>query len=316
MNELDLAQSLDFAFEKMSLNALDESNALFREVLSNLVALHDTSTKTTLLIRANYGLSSCLCRLSQFSEAEAFGSRAVSLISGETPYAIAASAYYFFGLAKYYLCKFDEALPLIQQSYNLSEQYHDATLTGRAANTIANIFFNFGDYKMATEYYQKSLAQVRRAGNESGIAMTLNNIGVVFRTIGDLTSALEVHEESLSIRRRINEISGVAMSLNNIANIYLDLHDYQKALMFAKESLAIHETLKDSYGTALSLNIIGSCYKGLNDFQSAFELHWQSLLLRLKIKDRVGEVLTYLSLGELYAKQPSLPKYFPPEVSM
>jgi hypothetical protein len=63
------------------------------------------------------------------------------------------------------------------------------------------------------------------------------------------------------------------------------------------------------------MNIIGSCYQGLNDIQSAFEAHWQSLLLRLKIKDRVGEVLTYLSLGELYAKYPSLPKRFPPEPS-
>jgi hypothetical protein len=53
----------------------------------------------------------------------------------------------------------------------------------------------------------------------------------------------------------------------------------------------------------------------LNDFQLAFESHWQSLLLHLKIKDRVGEVLTYLSLGKLYAKNPLLPKRFPPEPS-
>jgi len=310
-----LEHTIDLAFEKMSLNALGDSEALFREALLNLSSLNDSPAKTNLLIRAKSGLSFCLCRQSKFSEAEEVGAEAIALLSNDTPYKLAANAYYFFGLAKYYLCKFDESLPLIQQSHTISEQHHDAKLTGRAANTIANIFFNFGDYNTATEYYQMSLMQMRRTGDDSGIAMALNNIGVVFRTIGDLTSALEVHEESLSIRRRINEISGIAMSLNNIANIHLDRCDYQTALTFAKESLALHETLSDTYGTALSMNIIGSCYQGLNDIQSAFEAHWQSLLLRLKIKDRVGEVLTYLSLGELYAKYPSLPKRFPHEPS-
>jgi tetratricopeptide (TPR) repeat protein len=313
MNHLE--HTIDLAFEKMSLNALGDSEALFREALLNLSSLPDSPAKTNLLIRAHSGLSFCLCRQSRFLESEEVGAKALALLSNETPYALAANAYYFFGLAKYYLCKFDEALPLIQQSYTISEQHKDAKLTGRAANTIANIFFNFGDYKTATEYYQISLAQMRQVQNDSGIAMALNNIGVVFRTIGDLTSALEVHEESLSIRRRINEVSGIAMSLNNIANIHLDLHDYPTALAVVKESLALHETLSDTYGTALSLNIVGSCYQGLNDIQSAFEAHWQSLLLRLKIKDRVGEVLTYLSLGELYAKYPSLPKRFPHEPS-
>jgi len=313
MNHLE--HTIDLAFENMSLNALTESESLFREVVSNISSLGDSPAKTNLLIRAKSGLSFCLCRQSKFSEAEEVGAEAIALLSNDTPYKLAANAYYFFGLAKYYLCKFDESLPLIQQSHTISEQHHDAKLTGRAANTIANIFFNFGDYKTATEYYQMSLMQMRQVQNDSGIAMTLNNIGVVFRTIGDLKSALEVHEESLSIRRRINEVSGIAMSLNNIANIHLDLHDYPTALAVVKESLALHDTLNDSYGAALSLNIIGSCYQGLNDFQSAFESHWQSLLIRLKIKDRVGEVLTYLSLGELYAKYPSLPKRFPHEPS-
>jgi len=315
MTAFEIEHVLDLAFENMSLNLLVESESLFREALSLLPALPDTRNKVNLLIRATHGLSFCLCRQSQFSEAETVGACAFSHVSDETPYDLAAHAAYFFGLAKYYLCKFDEALPLIQQSYAISEQHHDAKLTGRAANTIANIFFNFGDYNTATEYYQMSLMQMRRTGDDSGIAMALNNIGVVFRTIGDLTSALEVHEESLSIRRHINEISGIAMSLNNIANIHLDRCDYQTALTFAKESLALHETLSDTYGTALSMNIVGSCYQGLNDIQSAFEAHWQSLLLRLKIKDRVGEVLTYLSLGELYAKHHWLPKRFPHEPS-
>ncbi len=315
MTTFEIEHLLDLAFEKLSLNALGDSEALFREAVSNISSLPDSPTKTNLLIRAHSGLSFGLCRQSQFLESEEVGAKAVALLSDETPYTLAANAYYFFGLAKYYLCKFDEALPLVQQSYTISEQHQDAKLTGRAANTIANIFFNFGDYKTATEYYQMSLAHMRQVQNDSGIAMALNNIGVVFRTIGDLKSALEVHEESLTIRRRINETSGIAMSLNNIANIHLDLHDYPTALAVVKESLALHDTLNDSYGAALSLNIIGSCYQGLNDFHSAFESHWQSLLIRLKIKDRVGEVLTYLSLGELYAKYPSLPKRFPPEPS-
>jgi len=315
MTELDLEQLLDLAHENMSQDAFNAAEVLFREALSNITSLPDSPTKTNLLIRAHNGLSFCLCRQSQFLESEEVGAKAVALLSNDTPYTLAANAYYFFGLAKYYLCKFEDALPLIQQSYAISEQHQDTRLTGRAANTIANIFFNFGDFARSTEYYQISLTHARRAGNDSGIAMALNNIGVVFRIIKDLQSALEVHEESLSIRRRINEVSGIAMSLNNIANIYLDLHDYEKALMFAKESLALHEKLNDSYGLALSMNIVGSCYQGLNDIQSAFEAHWQSLLIRLKIKDRVGEVLTYLSLGKLYAKNPLLPKRFPPEPS-
>lgn len=315
MTDLELEHLLNSAHDAMHNHALGVSESLFRTVLSTLDASPNVSTRNTLFIRAYSGLSFCLTRSSQFVEAEKIAEKSVTLVCDSTPYYAAADAYYFFALAKYYLSDFAVALPILQKSYALAETHHDAKLLGRAANTIANIFFNLGDYLKATEYYQISLAQMRLIGNQSGIAMALNNIGVVFRTTHNLSSALEVQEESLNIRRHINEVSGIAMSLNNIANIYSDLSDYKAALVVANESLIIHQTLNDPYGTALSLNIVARCHASLGDVQTAHDHHWQSLLLRLKIKDRFGEILTYLDLGELYAKNPSLPRRFPPELS-
>lgn len=312
MPELEIEKALISAREAMHNNALDISESHFRAALSALDTLPDSSTKSNLLIQAYSELSFCLTRQSRFAEAEQVSALAIELLNDSTPYQYAADAYYFFALAKYYLSEFSDALPLLRKSYALAETNGDAKLLGRAANTIANIFLNLGDYTKATEYYQISLAQMRLANNQSGIAMVLNNIGAVFRNTNDLKSALEVHEEALSIRQRIDELSGIAMSLNNIANIYLDMSDFEKALNIAKESLSFHQTLNDLYGTALSLNIIGTCYKHLNDFHAAFDYHWQSLMIRLKIKDRIGEILTYLSLGDLYAEYPLLPPRFPP----
>ncbi|MFQ3599012.1 MAG: tetratricopeptide repeat protein [Chloroherpetonaceae bacterium] len=315
MTELEIQHLLDSAHEHMRNNALKLSQSLFSEALTAISTLPDSLTQKNLFIRTYSGLSFCLSRASEFVEAEETAARAVALLGDTTPYDLQCNAYYFFALAKYYLSQFSDALPLLQKSYALAEANGDDKLLGRAANTIANIFFNLGDYHKATEFYQISLSHMRRIDNQSGIAMALNNIGVVFRTTHDLKAALEVQMESLNIRRHINETSGIAMSLNNIANIYSDMSDHETALAFAKESLSIHEHLNDDYGTALSLNIVARCLKHLGDTHIAFNYHWQSLLLRLKIKDRFGEILSYLDLGELYAKNPSLPCRFPPEPS-
>ncbi len=315
MTELDLERAIDLASEMMQQNALAEAESSLRETLANIELLPNSDEKNNLFIRASHTLSFCLTRISSFSEAEIHAQRAVERLRESTPHRHAANAYYFLALAKYYLSDFQNALPLLQKSYALAEAHQDAKLLGRAANTIANVFFNLGDFAMATEHYQISLAQMRLVGNQSGIAMALNNIGVVFRTNRELKSALEVHEESLQIRRRINETSGIAMSLNNIANIYSDLCDYQTALTFANESAKLHEELNDSFGLALSLNIAARCQHNLGDINAAFENHWRSLLIRLNINDRFGEVVACLDLGELYSRNPSLPRRFPPQPS-
>jgi tetratricopeptide (TPR) repeat protein len=90
---------------------------------------------------------------------------------------------------------------------------------------------------------EASLALQREAGDDVGVARTLNSLGVVARSMGELDRAQALLEESIERKRALGDRAGIPVSLSNLGVVVNDRGDYETAVRYMSEALAIDEGL-------------------------------------------------------------------------
>ena len=110
---------------------------------------------------------------------------------------------------------------------------------------IGGVYYSMGEYAIALEYYEKSLAiQLKILDSEHpSTATSYNNIGEVYHNIGEYAKALEYYEKSLAIQLKVldSEHPSTATSYNNIGAVYKNMGEYAKALEYCAKALPIAE---------------------------------------------------------------------------
>ena len=78
------------------------------------------------------------------------------------------------------------------------ERLGDVKGEGVTLNGIATVYYSWGQYPKALEYFEKSLAITRKLGDVKGEGVTLNNIAYgLLQSWGQYPKALEYYEKSL-----------------------------------------------------------------------------------------------------------------------
>ncbi|MCP4710260.1 MAG: tetratricopeptide repeat protein, partial [Planctomycetes bacterium] len=77
---------------------------------------------------------------------------------------------------------------------------------------IGLIHFNRGDYELALELYEKSLAIQEELGDKSGIAGSCYNIGLIHYERGEYGTALELFTRSRDIYTQLGLAKNVAQA--------------------------------------------------------------------------------------------------------
>src|SRR5215471_3882620 len=170
-------------------------------------------------------------------------------------------------------------------------------------SNMGNVHYSRGDYALALEYHNKSLAWREQIDDKQGMAASLNSIGNVYYVKGDYATALDYLRRSLSLKESIGDKQGMANSLNNIANTLRAQGSYQQALEQFKMSLALKQDLGDRYGMAQTLGSIGSVHNSQGSYEQALEYYQESLRLLSDLGDRAGAALVLNNIGAIYATQ-------------
>ncbi|MEH2432500.1 MAG: CHAT domain-containing protein, partial [Nostoc sp.] len=87
-------------------------------------------------------------------------------------------------------------------------------------NNMAVIFAQQGDIPKAIPLYEQSLEISEQIGDVQGKATTLSNMALIFAQQGDILKALALYEQSLEISEQIGDVQGKATTLSNMALIF------------------------------------------------------------------------------------------------
>ncbi|MBD3324354.1 tetratricopeptide repeat protein [candidate division KSB3 bacterium] len=141
------------------------------------------------------------------------------------------------------IARYDDALPLWEQSLAIQREIGDRAGEGATLNNLAGIAHARGDYATALTYLEQSLAIQRELGNRAGEGTTLNNLSQIYDARGDYATALTYLEQSLAIRREIGNKAGEAVTSLNIGQIYLEQGDLSQAEKYIRRTVEIQEKI-------------------------------------------------------------------------
>ena len=173
-----------------------------------------------------------------------------------------------------------------------------------ASSTLNNLGVNYymkGNYPLALNYFEQSLALREEFNDTANIVKTLNNLGVLSQVVGNYEKALAFFQKSLLFKMSLSDTLSIAKTLSNIGVIYLDLHKYEDAGKFMHQALSYYYSLNDSSGIAVSYNNLGQLFDAVSKPDSALIYYSRSLEIKRKIGDERGIGNTLNNMGMIYA---------------
>ncbi len=171
-------------------------------------------------------------------------------------------------------------------------------------NNLGYVYWQLGDNRKATEYYEKALAiDINVFGdNHSNVAIRYNNLGEAYRALGDAYKATEYFEKALAIFG--DNHPNVARGYNNLGAAYHDLGDVRKATEYFEKALAIDiNVFGDNHpNVATGYNNLGAAYRVQGEARKATEYYEKALAIDINVFDdnHPNVARDYNNLGAAY----------------
>ena len=163
-----------------------------------------------------------------------------------------------------------------------------------------------GEYEQALLALRDGLARRRKLADRRSIALSLNNLGLVHQDFGEFRDAVDCFTQSLQIRREIGDLLGVVTSLNNLGAIALDQRDLPPARAAFAEALEVAEQIGDRNRTALVLTNIGVVHCRSGEPAQAIEVLQKAEELCDELGDKLGLAEALRGLGKAYMRNGDL----------
>jgi tetratricopeptide (TPR) repeat protein len=199
--------------------------------------------------------------------------------------------------------RLDKAAQHLNAAFRLFEQAGDERGIASTVDDIGKLHWLKGDYEQALEHTQRALGMRRRLGDRRSIALSLNNMGLVYQDSGRYKEALDAFEQALVIRREIGDLVGVTISLNNLGTVAQDQRDDRKAYDLFREAYDIAKETGDRNRIALVLTNLGETLNRLGDSQRAVTHLKQAEDLADELGDKLGLAEAVRGLGKAYMAQ-------------
>ncbi|MDX1904753.1 MAG: tetratricopeptide repeat protein [Thermonemataceae bacterium] len=191
-----------------------------------------------------------------------------------------------------------------------SKKENEERERAKAMSGLANIHYQWGEYKEATSMNLASLKIREKYKDIQGEARCYNTSGLIYDALNDYKSAAIAYTKSLNLYEKIQKKHEIAGVLNNLAaSLKLDIEtsqqgnlpiDYSQVLDYYNRSLKISEEIGDKLGISRTLNNLGVLYQSQKDTDKALKFYEKSLEVTLSTESKQGLASTYNNIAKIY----------------
>jgi len=178
------------------------------------------------------------------------------------------------------------ALDYLTKGKDLFDQAGDERGIAGSLDDIGQVLWMQGKYEEALSQSAAALEKRRKLGNMQSIASSLTNVGNIERDRGLLNEAAACHEEALAIRREINDRAGIVQSLNSLAHLELLRGNSGKARQLWMDALNTAEEIGALPMQALVLAWLGETALDEGQYAEAKQRYEESLKLCRELDER------------------------------
>jgi len=202
----------------------------------------------------------------------------------------------------------DEGERHLQTAMVLFQAAGDERGVASTIDDLGKIAWLKGEYPAALGMFRDGLMRRKQLGDRRSIALSLNNVGLALQDSGEFKDALDAFEQSLAIRREVGDLVGVVTTLNNLGTIAEERRNFGKALTMFEEALEVAQQIGDRNKIALVLTNIGTTYYRSGEPEKAINVLVRAENLCDDLGDRLKLAETLRALGKAYLMQGDLAK--------
>lgn len=153
--------------------------------------------------------------------------------------------------------RLDEAMRNLGTGQALFVAAGDERGVASSIDDIGKVHWMRGGYEAAERFMQRALEMRREFGDTRSIALSQNNLGLVFQDSGRFAEAKQAFQEAWVLRQEIGDRPGIAQTLNNLGTIHQDDGDHARAAEHFEEALGIARSVGDRMREAVILTNLG-----------------------------------------------------------
>ncbi len=149
----------------------------------------------------------------------------------------------------------------------------------------------------AHDLFARSLALHREAGDEAGVATTLNNLAWSAWIIGDMNAGEQMATTAMEMHDKAGDALGATLSLNTLGWIAMERGQYSRAETCFANAVASQQQRGDRRAAAFTLGWTGVLAARRGDFTRAIELHTRAIDMLEPVADHGYRVLSFVRLA-------------------
>jgi signal transduction histidine kinase len=134
------------------------------------------------------------------------------------------------GTSYYDLKKYDKARELLNSAYQLALKYTDHYEQLATLNALGNLAIETADYKMAEQFYRKTIAVADELNDNHSKAIAFHNLAHALSLQNRFNEALPLFEESIKMHTQEKATNSLSSVYVDLASHYFRQNKYEKSL--------------------------------------------------------------------------------------
>jgi tetratricopeptide (TPR) repeat protein/transcriptional regulator with XRE-family HTH domain len=171
----------------------------------------------------------------------------------------------------------EETVDCLEQSFAIFDEIGDGLGAARAANNLANAYFELGRFEEAKHTAERGLDLAGRVGNRFGQGHALNILGCAYRELGKPSGAVGYLQQALAIFRELGARHEEADSLSELGETYLILGQVSDGIACLDASLLIDQDTRNRRFEAVTLQRLSRGRRLAGDVRLAVDLLREAL---------------------------------------
>ncbi|MEO7218461.1 MAG: protein kinase [Gemmatimonadaceae bacterium] len=173
----------------------------------------------------------------------------------------------------------------------------DMRLRAAVLSSAAQLANTRSVFPQARDLFERSLVLYREAGDDVGVATTLNSLAWTLWIIGDMSAGEAMARTAMAMHQKAGNVLGATLSLNTLAWVAMERGRFAEAETHFADALASHNARGDRRAAAFTIGWTGLLAQRRGDLTRAIALQQEAIDMLEPVADRGYRILSSVRLA-------------------
>lgn len=251
-------------------------------------------------VHALWSLSSALCLVGEYDQAEARMEEARQIVEREGMAELGSMVFNHLGRICAPAGKLHAAVDHYRRAVSCARDIGHSLVVPINLLCEGDMLWELGELTEAHRLQTEAMSLAEKVGDRAAVLAGMWVLGRTCQALGRYDEAVEHFRASQELCRELNEPAVHGSILNQLASTHRDMGDYLAAVRTATEGLAVGAELGALYMQSSSHHVLGSSYRLLGKHSEALAELRLALTFALKAGNKRGHGDALVSLAELH----------------